>query len=278
LGKADHARERFRTRRAPKKARDSTGAADLLRGKIPEAAVWIAADLIAQAEHDPDARAILITWSRPLAVRVATAIRQRSAGRAVVGRALRATAEDAPMIARIAKIGLVPGKDFDVTKLEWQRVNDGTKRSWKDSLDYCANLLLGGFSGWHLPNISELTGIVQYDALNNGVAIDPAFEGAQGDLYWTSSQNEGLPTLSWTVTFNLGLVDGISVTGLGYARCVRHMESQASSGSSCGCEVPGGSGRATGALWASALAPITRSSFTGRWRPRIRCWSSTAIR
>jgi histidinol dehydrogenase len=32
---------------------------------------WIAADLIAQAEHDPDARAVLITPSRALAVRVA---------------------------------------------------------------------------------------------------------------------------------------------------------------------------------------------------------------
>src|SRR5262249_35503636 len=27
---------------------------------------WIAADLVAQAEHDPDARAIFITWNRPL--------------------------------------------------------------------------------------------------------------------------------------------------------------------------------------------------------------------
>ncbi len=34
-------------------------------------AEWIAADLIAQAEHDPDARAVLITPSRTLAVRVA---------------------------------------------------------------------------------------------------------------------------------------------------------------------------------------------------------------
>lgn len=34
-------------------------------------AAWIAADLIAQAEHDPDARAILITPSRALAARVA---------------------------------------------------------------------------------------------------------------------------------------------------------------------------------------------------------------
>src|SRR5438477_11142919 len=28
---------------------------------------WIAADLIAQAEHDPDARSIFVTWNRALA-------------------------------------------------------------------------------------------------------------------------------------------------------------------------------------------------------------------
>jgi histidinol dehydrogenase len=38
---------------------------------------WIAADLIAQAEHDPDARAILITRSRPLAARVVRAVEAR---------------------------------------------------------------------------------------------------------------------------------------------------------------------------------------------------------
>jgi len=37
-------------------------------------ASWIAADLIAQAEHDPDARAVLITPSRPLAARVAAQV------------------------------------------------------------------------------------------------------------------------------------------------------------------------------------------------------------
>ena len=42
---------------------------------------WIAADLLAQAEHDPDARSIFITWNRALATRVsklvAAAIRNR---------------------------------------------------------------------------------------------------------------------------------------------------------------------------------------------------------
>jgi histidinol dehydrogenase len=37
-------------------------------------AAWIAADLIAQAEHDPDARAVLITPSRALATDVAAAV------------------------------------------------------------------------------------------------------------------------------------------------------------------------------------------------------------
>jgi histidinol dehydrogenase len=40
-------------------------------------AAWIAADLIAQAEHDPDARAVLITPSRTLAARVARQVEAR---------------------------------------------------------------------------------------------------------------------------------------------------------------------------------------------------------
>jgi histidinol dehydrogenase len=53
-------------------------------------ATWIAADLMAQAEHDPDARAILITWSRSLAERVAAATIRGSANRPIVQRSLAA--------------------------------------------------------------------------------------------------------------------------------------------------------------------------------------------
>lgn len=45
---------------------------------------WIAADLVAQAEHDPDARSIFITWNRRLAGRVAKAVIARSQGRDIV--------------------------------------------------------------------------------------------------------------------------------------------------------------------------------------------------
>jgi histidinol dehydrogenase len=53
-------------------------------------ASWIAADLVAQAEHDPDARAIFVTWSQDLARRVAKAVAAHSVGRDIVERSLAA--------------------------------------------------------------------------------------------------------------------------------------------------------------------------------------------
>jgi histidinol dehydrogenase len=50
---------------------------------------WIAADLVAQAEHDADARAIFITWSRRFAERVHRAVAAHAAGRPLASRSLR---------------------------------------------------------------------------------------------------------------------------------------------------------------------------------------------
>jgi len=52
---------------------------------------WIAADLIAQAEHDPDARAIFVTWKRSLAGRVAEAVGRAASGRSIVEASLAAS-------------------------------------------------------------------------------------------------------------------------------------------------------------------------------------------
>jgi histidinol dehydrogenase len=51
---------------------------------------WIAADLIAQAEHDPDARAVFITWNPALARQVSRDVRRQAAGRGIVERSLGA--------------------------------------------------------------------------------------------------------------------------------------------------------------------------------------------
>ena len=51
---------------------------------------WYAADLVAQAEHDPDARSVFITWHRSFAERVVQIVTKLSAGRDIVRRSLAA--------------------------------------------------------------------------------------------------------------------------------------------------------------------------------------------
>ena len=70
-------------------------------------AEWIAADLVAQAEHDPDARSIFVTWSRGLATRVARLVAAGSTGRPIVKQSLAAhgaivIAEDASEAMQLA--------------------------------------------------------------------------------------------------------------------------------------------------------------------------------
>ncbi len=51
---------------------------------------WIAADLIAQAEHDPDARSIFITWNRSLARAVSRRVDTIAGDRPIVRQSLKA--------------------------------------------------------------------------------------------------------------------------------------------------------------------------------------------
>jgi histidinol dehydrogenase len=61
---------------------------------------WIAADLVAQAEHDPDARSIFVTWSRTLARRVSQLVDGLAASREIVRRSL--TSHGAIVVTRSA--------------------------------------------------------------------------------------------------------------------------------------------------------------------------------
>jgi histidinol dehydrogenase len=51
---------------------------------------WVAADLIAQAEHDPEARSVFITWKRAFAERVSKAVDRLAKGRDIVTTSLAA--------------------------------------------------------------------------------------------------------------------------------------------------------------------------------------------
>lgn len=64
------------------------------------------------------------------------------------------------------------------TMLMWQKADDGTARTWLQSIEYCEDLTLGGYGDWHLPNAKELQSLVDYDRgpqSTNSAAIDPLF-------------------------------------------------------------------------------------------------------
>ena len=43
--------------------------------------------------------------------------------------------------------------------LMWTKTDNGSDVDWNQASNYCANLQLGGYSGWRLPTIDELQGI-----------------------------------------------------------------------------------------------------------------------
>jgi histidinol dehydrogenase len=51
---------------------------------------WVAADLVAQAEHDPEARSVFITWKKAFATRVSKAVDKLAKGRDIVTTSLGA--------------------------------------------------------------------------------------------------------------------------------------------------------------------------------------------
>jgi YD repeat-containing protein len=65
----------------------------------------------------------------------------------------------------------VENKDIVIdiaSKLMWQdnREANTTKLTWKEAINYCENLELGGYKNWRLPNINELLTLTDYKDKN----------------------------------------------------------------------------------------------------------------
>ncbi|MBF0534910.1 MAG: DUF1566 domain-containing protein [Nitrospirae bacterium] len=81
------------------------------------------------------------------------------------------------------------------TGLLWQQTNGAKSTNsyqftWKDALNYCDNLTLGGISNWRLPNVKELQSIVDYS--NTNPAIDTN--------YFQINQTTGSSLFFWSST------------------------------------------------------------------------------
>jgi len=104
------------------------------------------------------------------------------------------------------------------TSLQWQD-NESAYKTWQSAIDYCENLTLGSYEDWRLPNINELTSLVDDSKFNP--SIDTVFLYTASNYYWSSTTNASVSGNAWFVLFSYGYQGSNRKSYNDYVRCVR---------------------------------------------------------
>jgi hypothetical protein len=103
----------------------------------------------------------------------------------------------------------------------WQQGELVSVTDWTNALNYAANLALGGFQDWRLPNIKEL------ESLNDETRSNPSidmnfFPNAKSARYWSSTTQFNHATNAWWNEFIYGITSYEGTKTAGYwVRAVR---------------------------------------------------------
>ena len=108
----------------------------------------------------------------------------------------------------------------EATSLMWQQVTPEKIMNWNRATTYCKNLKLGGYKGWRLPTITELSSLV--DSTRSNPAIDSnCFPNTFLTFHWSSSTEESHTKYAWGVAFSYGQSYIINTNRSHYVRAVR---------------------------------------------------------
>ncbi len=118
------------------------------------------------------------------------------------------------------------------TNLMWQQCSAGLSGAscatgaavvytWDNAITYCESLSLAGFTDWRLPNVKELSFLVD-DSRTAAPTINITyFPNTQSPNYWSSTTFAPTTTYAWYVVFSSGNTYSYSKTDAYYVRCVR---------------------------------------------------------
>ncbi|CAA6815868.1 MAG: Unknown protein [uncultured Sulfurovum sp.] len=110
------------------------------------------------------------------------------------------------------------------TNLEWQddytdNNNMIKETTWENAIDYCETLTLDTKNDWRLPNLNELTSLV--DDTKHNPSLNSLFENTNSNNYWSSTSPSDTNEDAWIVNFYYGFQDGNDKSFNSYVRCVR---------------------------------------------------------
>lgn len=109
-----------------------------------------------------------------------------------------------------------------VTGLMWQDDSSVTtiKKDWNEAKPYCENLTLGGYSDWRLPNIFELSTLIDNTKSEEPYVVD-GIKNIDSNDYWSSTTYAEDTGDAGVVYFSSGNGDWYYKAISRYVRCVR---------------------------------------------------------
>jgi hypothetical protein len=107
---------------------------------------------------------------------------------------------------RVARELAAPTWTDRATGLMWAKKDNGSDVNWQQATVYCRNLQLDGHSGWRLPMIDELEGIVDQNADVGGYHVKGNLQLSNA-WQWSNSQGNAVGEVrgyAWAVNFYHG--------------------------------------------------------------------------
>jgi len=105
------------------------------------------------------------------------------------------------------------------TGLMWQQTVSSIY-SWEQSLAYCEDLNLGGYTDWRLPTIKELRSIVDYSRYDPSINMN-YFPNTVSGFYWSSTASAFNTSYAWSLNFGYGFDNDCTKKDSNYVRAVR---------------------------------------------------------
>lgn len=107
-----------------------------------------------------------------------------------------------------------------ITKLQWQDDTVSAELTWTRAIEECEALDLGGHNDWRMPNIKELSSLI--DDSRRRPAITLVFQNTVNAYYWSSTTHAGSDTLAYSIYFDSGTINTSRKRYRDYyVRCVR---------------------------------------------------------
>ena len=105
----------------------------------------------------------------------------------------------------------------------WQDDTNTTSitKDWINAIDFCENLTLASFSDWRLPNINELSTLIDIEEFNP--VYNELFTNTSSTNYWSSTSyvKTGFENQAPYINFRDGSINYSSKVNSYYVRCVR---------------------------------------------------------